>query len=384
MVKESAIEITTLSRQQMKAELLGLPKGVAGMVWHVGSDPDKNSFNSVIVHEAQRSGFVSWIQGTGILESMNIQPYYFPQLGLDYQQSSGKIVLNPALVNDLEEALSADKGIDFHPDSAPGWQQVIQRKANLGRIRLLKTQLVSPNCSQGVLSTELLPYQPFIYGALVKGHLNQAKMLSPSIVISIDDPTPFSVETFRESLSVMLGDKFEAGTLATTELETLRAVHCCGDYDVLGVMATRAVDVVHWDAWKYGVAPLIGRAKILRDFVDDSGLFVWGGIPQNLHYLQDLGKQIGIAVEIAGRDDYEKLADGLMKNKEQALDLVLANYLHWSNRVSQELNADKSFMARRTFISATCGYGSNNIASLRNFAYDLSRQISDRNKEIAG
>lgn len=375
--------VTYLSRRQMKEELLQLTKGVAGMVWHAGSDPSDNSFNSVVVREANRLGFVSWIQGKNTLEGMNIQPYYFPQFGLTYDVDKGKIVLDESKAKDLQEALISKEGLDFDPDSAPGWHEVIRKAGNLDKMQLLKTQLATPTCSVNKLSEELINYQPFIYRALIRGHVGQARKLSPRIVMSVDDPNPFSIETLRQNLSIMFGDEFDAGHLTSTEEDIMRAIHCCGDYDVLGAMKTKAIDVVYWDAWKYGAAPLIGRPEVLRDFVGDNGMFAWGGIPQNLQYLQELGGKLGIFIQASSVDDYYKLADKLEEKKEEAFSLVSKNYFQWLDAISKESGFKKSDLACRTFISATCGFGSNNVSSLRNFAYNLSRMVAECNREIA-
>lgn len=385
--KESEV-VVNLSRQQMKEGLLQLPKGVAGMVWHVGSDPLVDSFNSVVM-EAKRSGFVSWIQGKTALENMNIQPYYFPQLGLTYDVNKRKIVLEDNFeIKDFQEALQkvfeSKDGLDFHPDSAPGWHQLIKNAHELDNIQLLKTQIASPSCSRDKLSEELIVYQPDIYKLLVKGHINQARKLSSRIVMSIDDPKYFSPATLRENLSIMFGDKFDQeGHLISTDMDVMRAVHCCGDIEALGAIETGAVDVVHYDAWKYGEAPLMGRPDVLRNFTRNNGMFAWGGIPQSLPYLQELGEKLEIPTEIKSRDDYLKLAEKLEKNIEKAHVHVLKNYSQWLKAIAKESGLSKSEIARRTFISATCGYVGNDISALRNFAYDLSRMVAESNKEIA-
>lgn len=375
--------VVNLSRRQMKEELLQLPKGVAGMVWHVGSDTSKDAFNSVVVPEALRYGFVSWIQGKTVLEGMNIQPHYFPQLGLTYDTAAGKIVLDASKAGDLESALGSEKGFDFHPDGAPGWYEAIGKADNLGKIQLLKTHLASPTCSRSVLSREVIDYQPFIYRALVRGHVDQAKKLSSRVVISVDDPTPFSIETLKENLSIMFGDEFDAGRLISTEIDIMRAIHCCGDYDLLGAVETEAIDVVHWDAWKYGASPLIGKPKILQKFINDNGMFSWGGIPQNSHYLQELGSKLGVSPEATSMNDYCKLADNLEERKEVVVSFISGNYLRWLNATAKESGLNKGEIARRTFISASCGYGGNAAAPLRNFAYNLSQSVAELNREIA-
>lgn len=376
--------VVNLSRTQMKEELLRMPKGVAGMVWHVGSDPSVDSFDSVVVPEAMRFGFVSWVQGSKPLESMVIQPHYFPNLGLNYNSSTGKVVLDESKSVVLQSALTSPDGFDFDPNSAPGWHELIKKTGNLRKIELLKTQIASPTCSQIALSENLIEYQPFIYKALMRGHIDQARKLAPRVVISMDDPNNFSTDTLRENFKIMFGDVFNSKDhLISTDADVMRAIHCCGDYDVLGAMETGAIDVVHYDAWKYGPAPLVGRPDILKNFIKNNGIFAWGGIPQSLAYLQDLGKALGIYIEISSDADYAELAKKLNTYKKEAFKLVSKEYLHWLENIAKETSLNTGEIARKTFISASCGYGGNPVPALREFAYSLSRTVADLNRDIA-
>lgn len=372
---EQQISHVLLSREAMRHQL----GSVAGMVYHIGSDPSpvEQGFRTVVTPEAERFGFVSWLQGGGPYTGMMVSPYYHPDLGFTLDDRD-KIELDEA--NDgLLRAITGAEGMDFHQDAAPGWHYLLSNFDQLPPIRVLKTQIASPTCSLSVLSDSVIPWQDAIYKALVKGHLANARKLSNVVIVSVDDPNPFSVETLQANFEIMFGDKFDSNSRLVEEGEqVMRAVHCCGAWPVLSAMATGAVDVVHYDAWQYGEAPIIGQPKVLSGYLSKGGLIAWGGVPQNYKYLLELADKLSLGpIKINSVTDFEVLAHMLENKREETADFIFERYTQWFNKVYLEGGIDRRTLARQVFISATCGYGSNESPSLRDFSYKLARDVAN-------
>ncbi|MFH1827193.1 MAG: hypothetical protein ABH812_02015 [bacterium] len=380
-VVEPQISHTLLSRETMRHQL----GSVAGMVYHVGSDPSpvEEGFRKIVIPEAERFGFVSWLQRGDSSTGMVVSPYYHPDLGLTLDEK-GKIQLNDT--NDkLLETLTGAEGMDFHLDAAPGWYYLLNNFKQMPPITVLKTQIASPTCSSSFLSDSAFPWHEAINSALVKGHLLNARKLSKVVIVSVDDPNSFSIETLRANFEIMFDDKFDGNNRLVEEGEqVMRAIHCCGDWSVLEVMATGAVDVVHYDTWQYGEAPIIGQPQILSDYLLKGGLIAWGGIPQNFQYLSELANKLSLpSITINSLKDYEGFAQILEDKRKEAADLIFKRYSHWFNKVSLEAGIDMRTLARKVFISATCGYGTNLSPSLRDFSYKLARDVADLTLRLA-
>lgn len=366
-----------MTREQMREVLL--EDGVGRMIWHVGSDPSdpQVAFDEVVAREAVRSGFVSWTQGPTPPEGMNASIYYHPDLGLKLQD--GKIYFDHAYEEALIAALTSPEGVDFHQDAAPGWK-LVQEHGRTLRPRLLKTHLATPSCSEHVLDEGVIGWQTDIYRALVRGHLRAAREIAPVIVVSADDPSEPSLARFRANFEIMFRDEFDVdGRLVRAGEDVLRALHSCsGNYNPVEIMRTGAVDVVHWDAYRYGGGILQGGGPDVRRYVEEGGMLAWGGIPQSMDYLVDLARRLGFDdrfLEIRGLADYGPIADFLRENMPRAVDRMIASYSKWLRETSRETGVGQEVIRRQTFVSATCGYGANKVPPLREFSYDLGRNV---------
>ncbi|OGM62897.1 hypothetical protein A2961_03420 [Candidatus Woesebacteria bacterium RIFCSPLOWO2_01_FULL_39_21] len=388
VVREQDIDTATQVRSAAAElrERLKQEGGVAGIIYHIGSDsgPDPNeAFERVVVAEWVRSGIVSWIQGKTPLEDMDVQPNHHPRIGLTYD---GRMVrLDESRF--LESIDQLETGIDFDRDAAPGWHTLIDRRRELGRIRILKTHVASPSCSAHVLSPEAAACQPLVYRSLAKGHLAHAQeLVGPGgvVIISVDDPKFNSVTELHENFETMFGDQFDevGGLVATETCGVLRAIHGCGQWPVLPVMDTGAVDVVHYDAYKYSIAPLIGKHDVLRGYLQRGGLIAWGGIPQNSENLSSLAEKLDISIRVRSGRDYETMGKELLERIDDATGMMFGMYLSWLNAVAGEARIDAKSLNSQTFISATCGYGSNRWPSLRDFSYALARRVADEAKSL--
>ena len=286
----------------------------------------------------------------------------------------------------LVTALQNTDGIDLHPEAAPGWQILLAHAAELSpKIRLLKTHIATPTCSEAVLGDDLKPLQLDMYRALMLGHIKKGRMISPRIVVSADDPNPFDKNKLISNFEIMFGDRFEYGRLIEAGTDVLRAVHCCGDGDFLGAMATGAVDVVHWDALKYPDV-LRGQPDALEKYLSNGGMLAWGGVPQKMDIMLDLAGELGFdqhGLDVRSPQSYIPVAEFLQRNFYKAVERVYSRYLSWLLKTANESKMDPTLIAKQVFISATCGYGANPVSELRRVSYDLARAAGDLNYKLA-
>lgn len=225
----------------------------------------------------------------------------------------------------------------------------------------------------------MIGWQVDIYRALVRGHLRAAREIAPVIVVSADDPSEPSLVKFVANFGTMFGDEFDAdGRLVRAGEEVLRALHSCsGNYNPVEIMRTGAVDVVHWDAYKYGDILRGGGPNVGR-YIEEGGMLAWGGIPQSMDYLVDLARRLGLddkLLVIRGLADYGPIADFLGEKMPRAVGVISRSYFEWLTAMSRETGVRQETIMRQTFVSATCGYGANKVPSLREFSYALGRNV---------
>lgn len=389
-----------LTRTEMREKLLEPGIGVCGMVYHVGSDPSdpENGFENVVKRELMQHGFLSWLQGKNIvevngvkvdLEDMNFQPNYHPELGFKLiavdqgigREKTVKIDFDMEQITAFQQAVESSEGIDFHEDAAHGWYFLLEKAPGLKHlVRVLKTHFASPSCSAKVLTENAKAMQADLYRAEVRGHLKKAREISSIIIVSIDDPNPFGEETLRDNLRIMFNDEFDGErVLVSTGEEVLRAIHSCGQWNIFDAMESQAVDVVHWNARLYPDI-LLGKNQALKDYIERKGMFAWGGIPQDYDNLLALGRELKITDKdlnsIKSSDEYIPIAQQLNTHVAKAQKIIFNNYIDWLSKVSAAAKVDKLTLARQTFVSATCGYGSNAVPELRKFSYELGRRVA--------
>ena len=228
-------------------------------------------------------------------------------------------------------------------------------------------------------------WQTDIYRALLRGHLNNARRISPRVIVSADDPNPFGVPNLISNFELMFGDRFQNEKLIEQGTDVMRAIHCCGDGDFLGIMSTEAVDAVHFDAWRYPDV-LRGRPDVLERYLKGGGLIAWGGVPQKMDILLDLAVILGMdrnSVNINSVKSYLPVADFLTLNFQTAVESVYQRYLIWLSQTEKDAQMDQAQIARQVFISATCGYGSNPLPQLRQASYEIARKVGNLNHQIA-
>jgi hypothetical protein len=365
-----------LTRAEMRRELAEI--GTLGMVYHVGSDPTKDvqeAFKDIVLREAVTSGYTSWLQGKDPLEAMEVQPLYHPEIGLEYDPERELVYLNEEKLDAYAQAMEDPNGIDFHPDAAKGWYELLRNADQLQPwTKVLKTHIASLGCSRRVLDQGLLGEQKTIYKALARGHLRKAKEIARLVIASIDDPV-FSLEGAKET----------AETFAGTE--TLLALHSCGNVEVLQAIKSGMFDIVHYDAWKQGeggipvgISPLIGQSEDLHNYLATGGLLALGGVPQNLETLEQLAKHLNAPQEvfdsIKQRGNYQGLTTFLYRNAFWAGEYMTELYKEWIRSIAKESGLDEKQVARQVFVSATCGYGTNPKKDLRTFSYSLAREVA--------
>ena len=100
--------------------------------------------------------------------------------------------------------------------------------------------------------------------------------------------------------------------------------------------------------------------------------------------------KIKIAFICIGNSCRSQIAEGfarqmgkeLLERIDDATGMMFGMYLSWLNAVAGEARIDAKSLNSQTFISATCGYGSNRWPSLRDFSYALARRVADEAKSL--
>ncbi len=368
------------TREQMLERLEGKTLGV---VVPVGSESGgvREAFE-YIKREATRSGWVSWTQMQH--ESMEFQPLIHPEVGIERVEE--KVVIDHERFEESIPGLGID-GLDFDENWSKGLQFLYSHFLDLKRRDVVKTHITAPSICEGALKNpEDSQYFPFIYEALLRGHTERLREIAPTVVISVDLPGDIDASLLAKNMEIMLGDEYdENGKPTKVGSEVVRMYHNCKDGDWLNVMARRMpIDIIHYDVWQFGVAPLLGRPEVLADFLS-RGWLAWGGIPQVEQELLKIAKELGFKGNIEPKGPAECLPaiEFLMLEKAKVADYLFEaknprSYRGWILRLSKETSMSEKEVAERTLISPTCGLGTTKLAESRNLIHALAQDIGNR------
>lgn len=387
---EKAETCRPLTRDAMRERLLQLPLGVMGLDLPIGSDASKDpakTFCEIVVPRAQSGGVAGWVQHPKVstLESMGMQPWYHPELGLTHD-GNGHIVFNEEVfISQIDAVLSPD-GIDFHPDAAHGYWEMVQHRGELGNSCMVRTYIATVQAAAKELPPNLgEEFQHLLLRALARGHIRRLRAIAQVVGVGVDDPGSTSLTTTLTNFSAIFGDAFEDNVLVDSREQVLRIYHDCDGPAGPGLMRSGAVDVIHMDSLKLGTSPVRGEQDVLKAYIERGGMFALGVVPQTTEYLAKHARRLGLQFDdgaVRGQSSYDLLAELLSANIPDAVNLVVADYTQGVTEIARESGVNQPSrddihrIARLSFLATTCGLGPLKHDGLRSVVYAILQEAT--------
>lgn len=387
--------ISVTTSVEMREKLLNHSSGVAGLIWYVGSNPDANYLESMF-ETFNETGNLSLMHGPEQIEALTTYPLHQPEIGIEFDSEKERLMITQD-ISAVQSLISLGETRDFHPDAFPAWKAVQDYFAlypeDKNRIRLMKTGFPTLEDVEGVRQKCLPQVQPedveqlFYY--LVNGHIERCSNLSDVVIVSLDFPSRLNPGILAENFELYFSDEFDEEGICKRGNQVLRAIHACGGNWQSGeVIASNAVDLIHWDAWKY--PEMFRHCDNLEGYLRNGGMIGWGGVPQNYDNLRELAEAIkGEEFHIRSLQDYDRLAEYLNQpnNFQTTADYIWGRLYDGDNsflgNLARETGVPEKRIARQTFVSATCGLRTNEHEQLRNFHHKLTEQTALKLKNIS-
>jgi len=234
---------------------------------------------------------------------------------------------------------------------APGLYAFLN-DADLSKIKAAKGQVTGP-VSFGMQVVDenkrCIAYNDAIREVLLKllqmkakWQESKLKVVNPNTIVFLDEPylTAFGSAYFsldKETVTEMINE-------VLTGITGLKGIHCCGNTD-WSLILNSPIDILSFDAYNFAENLNLFSNEVV-DFLKKDKMIAWGIIPTNEEDLKKVNKDILL----------EKLDNSIQKLTEHGL--------------------DKAFILERSFVSPSCGVGSESLENAKKI-FELTKKISD-------
>lgn len=227
-----------------------------------------------------------------------------------------------------------------------------EKEINLSQIRAIKGQVTGP-ISFGMQvvdeNKKCIAYNDCIREVLVKllqmkakWQESKLKELNNNTIIFLDEPylTAFGSAYFsldKETVTGMLNEVLSG-------INGLKGIHCCGNTD-WSLILNSPINILSFDAFNFSDNLNLFVDQVI-EFLNKDKIIAWGIVPTNAEDIKKVNKDILL----------QKFDNCLQKLIDKGL--------------------QKEFILERSFITPSCGVGSESIETAKN-VFELTKELSN-------